>query len=65
MVPIRFACRNRWWTLAWAIGILVTAVNIVGGLDASRHSAKDGSGVPAQASDDPIANVADVLQAIR
>lgn len=30
MVPIRSALRNRWWTLAWAAGILWTAVSFAG-----------------------------------
>jgi hypothetical protein len=31
MIPTRFALRNRWWTLAWAAGIIWTAVSFAGG----------------------------------
>jgi len=31
MVPTRFALRNRWWTLAWAAGIVWAAVSFTSG----------------------------------
>ena len=30
MVPIRFAFRNRWWTLVWAAGMCLTAYQVAG-----------------------------------
>ncbi len=52
MVPIRSALRNRWWTLAWAVGILWGAVSFAGGdggrlVDAANSA--DGNAAQAEA----------------
>jgi hypothetical protein len=46
MVSTRLALRNRWWTLAWAAGILWTAVSFAGGTGKSvvdPANAQDGN----------------------
>ena len=49
MVPIRFAFRNRWWTLLWAAGMCLTAFQVAG-----RHG-DDGASADAPARDRQVA----------
>lgn len=66
MLPIRNKTifKSRWWALAWAGGILWSAVDFAGGQTPARPAAGNAAAAPND-TDSPAATKADVDAAVK
>jgi hypothetical protein len=62
-ISTRSVFRNRWWTLAWAAGIVWTALEVAGSPDAQPASANGSAQASAAAADDQARQAAAIVSA--